>query len=491
MVKQTFALAACFLLLASAGLVVADEKAAPVQPPWIRDLDMGKQAAKTAGKDLLIVFTGHGWCAHCEDLDREVFRQAAFMEQARRDYVLVELDFTFGATPEEKARQNRYRKLQEKYLIRGFPTVVLADAAGVPYAIMTGYAKGVGPTRILAPMRLAQLARVQRDLCFKLAESATGMDRAVYFHKGIQSVAWFLGTIDDRGDDPVLVFYPAQVQDILKADQTDPGKLRKQYEARRKNRADWIARESVFAKLKEFDATKDYRGAIKYLAEALQKTDDRKLQWRMECSRNTYLEWDGQHEEALKNVRRLSKRTDLSEKERDWLLDREAYNLFNLGRIDEGLANYDRRIAAAQDNPKKRLDLLGSKAEMIRGRDRPEQAMEALRAYREATKPGSEDWLRATSFLADELRQGGQHRAALKLVSEYLAVDKAVGIILDAAESHIALGENEPARAMIAQAEAASSNLKESTREVDIKIAAFIEKRIKSLRMKLEMKKSQ
>src|SRR5690349_18117180 len=105
-------------------LCFARSSAAAEKPAWIRDLDAGKKEARDSAKDLLIVFSGHGWCAHCDLLDREVFQQALFVEPAKRHYVFVELDFTFGDTQEEKARESRYRKLSEKYLVRSFPTVV-------------------------------------------------------------------------------------------------------------------------------------------------------------------------------------------------------------------------------------------------------------------------------------------------------------------------------------------------------------------------------
>jgi thioredoxin-related protein len=477
---------ACMLFALNADRGSAQDKG--VKFAWIRDLDSAKKEATTSKKDLLILFTGHGWCLHCQELDREVFQQAAFVEPVKRDFVFVEFDFTFGDTPEEKTRAARFRKLQEKYLVHSFPTVVLADADGMPYAIQSGYAKGTRVTKSLAMIRLAQVAKAQRDRNFKLAALATGIERDEYLHKGIQAVAGLLGSIDDRGDDPVLTFYQAQVQDILKADTTDAGTVRAQYEARRKKRDDWVAREAVFTKLRDFDATKDYRGALKYLDEQLKKSDDRDLHWRLEKTRQAYLECDGQHDEALKNTRRLSKRTDLGETVREWLLDREAYNLHNLERVDELLAHYNDRIAAAKNDATKRLSLLRAKADIIRYHNRPEETLAAWRAYREATKPGSEDWLSATQGLAGELRKAGQHRAALKLTSEYLAVNKAAWVMLDAAESHIALGENDQARDMIGQAEAASRALKDSKNELDIKAFARTNERMKGLRRQLETK---
>jgi thioredoxin-related protein len=467
-----------------AGASSAEEKAV-----WLGDLDTAKKEAKRSHKDVLIVFTGKGWCFPCQLLEREVLSRPAFVKWAQGDYVLVELDCTFGDTKEEKARERRYRKLQERYLIHGFPTVVLADADGVPYAIRTGYARGTGVTASLAMMKLAQIAWAQRDRSFRLAAAATGRERAEHLHQGITAVAGLLGSLEDCGDDPVLVFYKPQVDEIRKADGAGAGKVWGRYEARRKERDRWVAREAVFARLKDFDA-KDYRGAIAYLDEQLKKAGDLDIRWRLERTRQVYLEWDRQHEKALANARRLLERPGLSEKDREWLLDREAYNLNNLGRAEDLLAHYDRRIAAARGDARKSLALLRDKAQMISYRNRPEQVQAAWRAYRAAARPGSEEWLEATQDLAKQLRKAGQHQAALKLVEEYLKISKAPGALLDAAESHLALGEQEQAQVCLNEAEAAARPLKSSRNEFDVRIFTAIQHRVKALRAKCGSKQA-
>src|SRR5262249_9645950 len=153
--------------------------------------------------------------------------------------------------------------------------------------------------------------------------------------------------------------------------------VRGEYEARQKKRDEWVAREAVLTGLRDFDGGKDYRGALRYLAEQLKKTHDRKLLWRLELRRQTYLEWDGQFEEALKNARRLSSRFAPGPEDREMLPDREAYNLHNLKRIDELVAHYDQRIAAAKDDRKNRLGLLKAKAEWLGYHNRPEQTVAA------------------------------------------------------------------------------------------------------------------
>jgi tetratricopeptide (TPR) repeat protein len=194
------------------------------------------------------------------------------------------------------------------------------------------------------------------------------------------------------------------------------------------------------------------------------------------------LEHLDENEEALKTVRTMLEHPGLTDEEREQLLDREAYNLFNTGRIDDGIASYDRRIAAAKDDPKKRLRLLGWKAQMARDRDRPVETMQACRAYRDAAEHGTDTWCTATFLLASELQRAGEHRAALKLFSEYWTVDQEPSILLDAAESRIALGENAEAEALFDQIQARANTLKQSTRYSDKETAGHLEQRIKDIR---------
>jgi hypothetical protein len=184
------------------------------------------------------------------------------------------------------------------------------------------------------------------------------------------------------------------------------------------------------------------------------------------------------------------KRPDLSEKDRDWLRDREAYNLNNLGQVEELIAHYDRRIAAASGDTRKTLSLLRWKADMLSSHNRPQEVQAAWRAYRAATRPGGEEWLDATQGLARQLRKADQHRAALKLLDEYLKIDKTAGALLDAAESHLALDELERARARLDEAEAAARPLKSSRSELDSKTYAVIQKRLEALRATCSSKQS-
>ena len=120
---------------------------------WLTDLDEGIKVAKAEKKAILVDFTGSDWCGWCIRLKKEVFDQKEFAA-ATKDFVLVELDYPQKKKQpaEEKAKN---KALAEKFGIEGFPTIMLLDSNGVPFA-QTGYEAG-GPVKYLA--HLAELSK--------------------------------------------------------------------------------------------------------------------------------------------------------------------------------------------------------------------------------------------------------------------------------------------------------------------------------------------
>ena len=126
--------------------------AAMASEGWLTDLDAAKKQAAAENKDILIDFTGSDWCGWCIKLDKEVFATDAF--KAQKDFVLVSLDFPRKKQlpADQKAKNDA---LAQAWGIQGFPTIILANAAGEPYA-QTGYQPG-GPEKYLA--HLAELRK--------------------------------------------------------------------------------------------------------------------------------------------------------------------------------------------------------------------------------------------------------------------------------------------------------------------------------------------
>ena len=118
---------------------------------WLTDLDEAKQVAAKEKKAILVDFTGSDWCGWCIRLREEVFDKPEFKEAAK-DYVLVELDF-----PRNKklpaGQKEKNDALAKQFAIRGFPTILLMNAEGQPFA-KTGYEQG-GPVKYVASLREA------------------------------------------------------------------------------------------------------------------------------------------------------------------------------------------------------------------------------------------------------------------------------------------------------------------------------------------------
>lgn len=120
-------------------LAVVAAASARAELPWMNDLDEAKVVAAKEKKAILVDFTGSDWCSWCIRLRKEVFDQKAF-EVATKDFIFVELDFPHGVkqAPERKAKNEA---LAKKFNVQGFPTVLLLNSKGEPFA-QTGYQEG-------------------------------------------------------------------------------------------------------------------------------------------------------------------------------------------------------------------------------------------------------------------------------------------------------------------------------------------------------------
>jgi len=127
---------------------------------WTENAKEAMEQAAKEKKDLLIDFTGSDWCGWCMKLEREVFSQLAFQTEAPKFFVFLKLDFPQNRLlPAEIKKQNT--EWQAKCAVKGFPTIILADAEGTPYA-KTGYRPG-GPKAYLKHLAELRQNRPKRD----------------------------------------------------------------------------------------------------------------------------------------------------------------------------------------------------------------------------------------------------------------------------------------------------------------------------------------
>jgi protein disulfide-isomerase len=130
--------------------VNAAEPAKKSDLDWLADLPQAQASAKQENKFVFLDFTGSDWCGWCIKLHKEVFSKPEFAEYAKKNLVLVEVDF-----PRSKklsaAQTKANDALQSKYGIEGYPTLVILDANGKLVGKM-GYVPG-GPKPFLAELQ--------------------------------------------------------------------------------------------------------------------------------------------------------------------------------------------------------------------------------------------------------------------------------------------------------------------------------------------------
>lgn len=109
---------------------------------WLTDLPKAQAKAKAEKKLVLMNFTGSDWCGWCIKLDKEVFSTPEFVAYAKKNLVLVYVDF-----PRKKALSAEQKKandaLQKTYKVRGFPTLIALNAKGEKVFEQVGYMAGV------------------------------------------------------------------------------------------------------------------------------------------------------------------------------------------------------------------------------------------------------------------------------------------------------------------------------------------------------------
>jgi thiol-disulfide isomerase/thioredoxin len=119
---------------------------ASAKPGWLVDLDEAYAISVKEKKPILANFTGSDWCGWCKKLDADVFSKPQFQEWAKKNVVLLELDFPKRTQLPEKIR-NQNAGMQQAMGITGYPTIwvlnITKDATSGQYQLnplgKTGY----------------------------------------------------------------------------------------------------------------------------------------------------------------------------------------------------------------------------------------------------------------------------------------------------------------------------------------------------------------
>ena len=222
---------------------------------WTSDFEAAKKQAAEGKMDLLMDFTGSDWCVWCTRLNDEVFSKDAFKKGVKDKFVLVELDFPRDqskVTPEVKAQNE---KLRDKYQIQGYPTIILSDSKGLPYAT-SGYRPN-GPEKYVENLDKLIQTRVDRDKAFEKAKGSEGVEKAKALYSGLKAMK-------DLPDEMLKSFYGDVIEEIKKLDPKDEtGIVKKEKEAKQL--------EEIGNKTVGMLRGQDFDGAMSYLDKAVKE----------------------------------------------------------------------------------------------------------------------------------------------------------------------------------------------------------------------------
>lgn len=119
-IAKTVALTVLFCFLGYASFSQTEKKAGALE--WHTDLMKVHDLSAKSKKPIFAFFTGSDWCGWCIKLQNNVFSKPEFIEWARKNVILLELDFPRSKQlSPELAQQNA--NMQQAFGVTGYPTV--------------------------------------------------------------------------------------------------------------------------------------------------------------------------------------------------------------------------------------------------------------------------------------------------------------------------------------------------------------------------------
>jgi thioredoxin-related protein len=112
-------------ILFSAGSTFAQEKkGSKSELEWHSDLWKVYDLSQKTKKPVFAFFTGSDWCGWCKKLEADVFSKKEFVSWAKKNVILLEVDFPRGKqlSPQQMQQNNN---LQQSFGVGGYPTIWL------------------------------------------------------------------------------------------------------------------------------------------------------------------------------------------------------------------------------------------------------------------------------------------------------------------------------------------------------------------------------
>lgn len=111
---------------------------------WMTDFEAALTRAEKENKPILMNFTGSDFCPPCIMLSKEVFDTPEFKEYAKKNLILMEIDFP-KTKPQPYSLKQQNAELARALGVQGFPSIYLVNSKLEIMTPRLGYYPG-GPS---------------------------------------------------------------------------------------------------------------------------------------------------------------------------------------------------------------------------------------------------------------------------------------------------------------------------------------------------------
>ena len=304
---------------------------------WISDFEAAKKQAAKENKDILIDFTGSDWCGWCIKLRDEVFSKEHFKTEAPKKFVLLEIDFPRDKSKltEKVIKQNDI--MAKEFDIKGYPTIILANAKGEPYA-STGYQEG-GPEKYIEHLNNFHSQNAAFKKLIDQAEKVkTKAEKATLIDKAISLL----------GESDISKYYSKYPEMIIELDADNSLKLKNKYLLRKELPELFKLQDEP----EKFAARADELiQELKLEGEELEFINDSKTEMQIQAKIKGLMSFQEEPEKLLKGIDDIIKDLKLEGKYKQQMITQKAMiNLHLQDDMDAAIVNIDKAIEVDPDS---------------------------------------------------------------------------------------------------------------------------------------------
>jgi protein disulfide-isomerase len=129
--KRWFYITTLLLFISTLPSCAQNERPAQGQLTWYTSLAEAQKVSNSAKKPIFAFFTGSDWCGWCQKLHHDVLEKQSFIDWAKKNVVLLELDYPRRKQLSPELQQQN-GELQQVFKVQGYPTVWIFNLTDDP-----------------------------------------------------------------------------------------------------------------------------------------------------------------------------------------------------------------------------------------------------------------------------------------------------------------------------------------------------------------------